>query len=35
LFERDAGLKSLRQDARFVTLLEKLKQQSEYYKTIQ
>ncbi|HLO00433.1 MAG TPA: protein kinase, partial [Pyrinomonadaceae bacterium] len=34
LFERDANLNSLRQDARFVTFLAKQKQQWEYYKTI-
>jgi hypothetical protein len=34
LFERDTNLDNLRQDARFVTFLEKQKQQWEYYKTI-
>jgi TolB-like protein/DNA-binding winged helix-turn-helix (wHTH) protein/Tfp pilus assembly protein PilF len=34
LFEKDANLDNLRQDARFVTFLAKQKQQWEYYKTI-
>ena len=34
LFERDTNLDSLRQDARFVTFLAKLRQQSEYFRTI-
>jgi TolB-like protein/DNA-binding winged helix-turn-helix (wHTH) protein/tetratricopeptide (TPR) repeat protein len=34
LFERDTNLDNLRQDARFVTFLGKLKQQWERYKTI-
>jgi tetratricopeptide (TPR) repeat protein len=34
LFERDTNLDNLRQDARFVTFLAKLRQQWEYYKTI-
>ncbi|MCA1602286.1 MAG: tetratricopeptide repeat protein [Acidobacteria bacterium] len=34
LFEKDANLDNLRQDARFVTFLEKLRNQWEYYKTI-
>ncbi len=34
LFERDANLDNLRQDARFVTFLAKLKQQWEYHKSI-
>ena len=34
LFERDANLNSLRQDARFITLMAKLKQQWESYKTL-
>lgn len=34
LFEKDANLNNLRQDARFVTFLAKLRQQWEYYKTI-
>jgi hypothetical protein len=34
LFERDANLDSLRRDARFVTLLAKLRQQWEHYRTI-
>ncbi len=34
LFERDTNLDNLRQDARFVTFLAKLKQQWEYYRTI-
>jgi tetratricopeptide (TPR) repeat protein len=34
LFEKDANLDNLRQDARFVTFLAKQKQQSEYYRTI-
>ena len=34
LFERDANLDNLRQDARFVTFLAKQKQQWEYYRTI-
>jgi len=33
-FEREASLNNLRQDPRFITLMEKLKQQWEYYKTI-
>jgi TolB-like protein/DNA-binding winged helix-turn-helix (wHTH) protein/Tfp pilus assembly protein PilF len=33
LFERDPNLDRLRQDARFVTLLAKLRQQSEHYRT--
>ena len=35
LFERDATLQNLRQDPRFVSLLAKLRQQWEYYRTIQ
>jgi TolB-like protein/DNA-binding winged helix-turn-helix (wHTH) protein/Flp pilus assembly protein TadD len=34
LFEKDANLSNLRQDARFATFLAKLKQQWEYYRTI-
>ncbi len=34
LFERDTNLDNLRQDARFVTLLAKLRNQWEYYRTI-
>ncbi len=34
LFEKDANLDNLRQDARFVTFLAKLRQQWEYYRTI-
>jgi TolB-like protein/Tfp pilus assembly protein PilF len=34
LFERDANLDNLRQDARFVTFLAKQKEQWEHYKTI-
>jgi len=34
LFERDANLDNLRQDARFVTFLAKQRQQWEHYKTI-
>ena len=34
LFERDKNLNNLRQDARFVALLEKLKKQWEYYRTV-
>ena len=34
LFEKDANLNNIRQDPRFVTLLAKLKQQWEYYKTL-
>jgi serine/threonine-protein kinase len=34
LFERDTNLDNLRQDARFVTFMAKLKQQWEYYKTV-
>jgi tetratricopeptide (TPR) repeat protein len=34
LFERDSNLDSLRQDARFVTFLERQKQQWEHFKTI-
>ena len=34
LFERDANLDNLRQNARFVTFLAKQKQQWEYYRTI-
>ena len=34
LFERDANLDNLRQDARFVTFLAKQRQQWEYYRTI-
>jgi serine/threonine protein kinase/Tfp pilus assembly protein PilF len=34
LFERDANLDNLRQDARFATFLAKQRQQWEYYKTI-
>jgi len=34
LFESDANLNNLRQDARFVTLMAKLRPQWEYYKTI-
>ena len=34
LFERDTNLDNLRQDARFVTFLAKLRQQWEYYRTI-
>ncbi len=34
LFERDHNLDNLREDARFVLLMAKLKQQWEYYKTI-
>ena len=34
LFERDTNLDNLRQDARFVTFLAKLRQQWDYYRTI-
>ncbi|MGI8897583.1 MAG: protein kinase domain-containing protein [Pyrinomonadaceae bacterium] len=34
LFERDTNLDNLRQDARFVTFLAKLRRQWEYYRTI-
>jgi len=34
LFEKDPNLNNLRQDARFVTLLAKLRQQWEHYRTI-
>ncbi len=34
MFERDTNLDNLRQDARFIALLAKLKQQWEYYRTI-
>lgn len=34
LFERDTNLDNLRQDARFVTLMAKLRRQWEYYRTI-
>ena len=34
LFERDANLDNLRQDARFVTFMERQKQQWEHFKTI-
>ncbi len=34
LFQRDTNLDNLRQDARFVTFLEKLRQQWEHYRTI-
>ena len=34
LFEKDANLDNLRQDARFVTFLAKQRQQWEYYRTI-
>jgi serine/threonine protein kinase/Tfp pilus assembly protein PilF len=34
LFERDTNLNNVRQDARFITLMAKLRQQWEYYKTI-
>jgi TolB-like protein/DNA-binding winged helix-turn-helix (wHTH) protein len=34
LFEADTNLNNLRQDARFVTLMAKLRQQWEYYRTI-
>ncbi|HYE14565.1 MAG TPA: protein kinase [Pyrinomonadaceae bacterium] len=34
LFERDTNLDNLRQDARFVTFLTKLRQQWEHYRTI-
>lgn len=34
LFEKDANLNNLRQDPRFVRLMEKLKAQREYYRTI-
>ncbi|HEV2827608.1 MAG TPA: tetratricopeptide repeat protein, partial [Pyrinomonadaceae bacterium] len=34
LFERDTNLNNVRQDARFITLMAKLRQQWEHYKTI-
>jgi serine/threonine protein kinase/Tfp pilus assembly protein PilF len=34
LFEKDANLDNLRQDARFVTFLAKIRQQWEYYRSI-
>jgi hypothetical protein len=34
LFERDANLDSLRQDARFISFMMKLRQQWEYYRKI-
>ncbi|MCA1605753.1 MAG: tetratricopeptide repeat protein, partial [Acidobacteria bacterium] len=34
LFERDGNLDNVRQDARFVTLMAKLRRQWEYYRTI-
>jgi serine/threonine protein kinase/tetratricopeptide (TPR) repeat protein len=34
MFERDKNLNNLRQDARFVALLEKLKKQWEHYRTL-
>jgi hypothetical protein len=34
LFETDPNLNNLRQDARFITFLAKLRQQWEYYRTI-
>ena len=34
LFEKDPNLNNLRQDARFVSFLEKQKQQWDHYKSI-